>query len=71
MFDPPILPGDEITLNFSGNSQRKGFTNGGVDMTVIDNGTMIFSSQLFPTFGYSSDRELSQKRTRKIWIKRR
>ena len=34
-------------------------------MTVLDNGTMIFSSQLFPTFGYSSDRELSQKRTRK------
>ena len=34
-------------------------------MTVIDNGTMIFSSQLLPTFGYNSDRELSQKRTRK------
>ena len=40
---------------------RRGFTNSGVDMTVLDNGTMIFSSQLFPTFGYSSDRELSQK----------
>jgi ABC-2 type transport system permease protein len=65
VFDPPILPGDEITLNFSGNRGRKGFTNSGVDMTVLDNGTMIFSSQLFPTFGYSSDRELSQKRTRK------
>ncbi|MDG2265677.1 MAG: hypothetical protein P8L91_01715, partial [Candidatus Marinimicrobia bacterium] len=64
-FDPPIAPGDEISLTFSGNQKRLGFNNSGVDMTVIENGTMIFSSQLLPTFGYNSDRELSQKRTRK------
>ena len=65
VFDPPISPGEEISLTFSGSRKRKGFSNSGVDMTVIDNGTMIFSSQLLPTFGYNSDRELSQKRTRK------
>ena len=65
VFDPPISPGEKISLTFSGSRERKGFSNSGVDMTVIDNGTMIFSSQLLPTFGYNSDRELSQKRTRK------
>ena len=65
VFDPPIAPGDEISLTFSGNQKRKGFNNSGVNMTVIENGTMIFSSQLLPTFGYSPARELSQKRTRK------
>ena len=34
-------------------------------MTVVENGTLIFSSQILPTFGYDSDRELRQKRTRK------
>jgi len=64
-FDPPIAPGEEISLKFSGHQKRLGFNNSGVDMTVIENGTMIFSSQLLPTFGYNSGRELSQKRTRK------
>ena len=65
MFDPPIMPGDEFFLEFEGERKRKGFSNGGVDMTVVENGTLIFSSQILPTFGYDSDRELRQKRTRK------
>ena len=65
VFDPPIMPGDEFFLEFEGERKRKGFSNGGVDMTVVENGTLIFSSQILPTFGYDSDRELRQKRTRK------
>ena len=65
VFDPPILPGDEFFLEFEGERKRKGFNNGGVDMTVVENGTLIFSSQILPTFGYDTDRELRQKRTRK------
>ena len=65
VFNPPIMPGEEFLLEFKGDRKRKGFNNGGVDMTVIENGTLIFSSQILPTFGYNPDRELSQKRTRK------
>ena len=65
VFDPPIKPGDEFSLEFAGERKRTGFSNGGVSRTVVENGTMIWSGDLFPTFGYSSGRELSDKRTRK------
>ena len=64
-FDPPIQPGDEFTLEFSGERKRKGFNNGGVDLLVLQNGTMIQSSSLFPSFGYNGGRELTQKLVRK------
>ena len=64
-FNPPIQPGDEFTLEFSGERKRKGFNNGGVDKLVIENGTMIQSSSLFPSFGYNSMRELRPKMVRK------
>ena len=64
-FDPPIQPGDEFTLEFSGERKRKGFRNSGVDLLVVENGTMIQSSSLFPSFGYNGGRELSQKLVRK------
>ena len=65
VFDPPILPGEEFSIEFSGTRNRKGFSNNGVDRTVIENGTMIWSNELFPSFGYNPGRELSNKRTRK------
>ena len=65
VFDPPILPGDEFSLDFSGERKRTGFSNGGVNRTVVENGTMIWSGELFPTFGYNPDRELRDKRARK------
>ena len=65
VFDPSIKPGEEFSLEFSGEKMRTGFSNGGVDRTVVENGTMIWSGDLFPTFGYNLGRELSDKRTRK------
>ena len=65
VFDPPIQPGDEFTLEFSGKRERKGFKNNSVDKLVVDNGTMIQSSLLFPSFGYNSGREVRQKMIRK------
>ncbi len=65
VFDPPIQPGDEFSLEFNGERERTGFSNGGVNRTVVENGTMIWSGDLFPSFGYSPNRELSDKRTRK------
>ena len=44
VFNPPIMPGEEFLLEFKGDRKRKGFNNGGVDMTVIENGTLIFLS---------------------------
>ena len=65
VFDTPIEPGDNLTLEFSGERKRKGFNNSGVDKLVIENGTMIQSSRLFPSFGYSGMGELSSKYKRK------
>lgn len=65
VFDPPIQKGDEFTLTFAGSRNRSGFTNSGVNRTVVANGSMIWSGDLFPTFGYASGRELSDKRRRK------
>ena len=36
---------------------RTGVSNGGVDRTVVEDGTMIWSGDLFPTFGYNPGRE--------------
>ena len=65
VFDPPIHPGDEFSLEFAGGRNRTGFSNVGVNMTVVENGTMIWSGELFPSFGYNPDRELRDKRARK------
>ena len=65
VFDPPIHPGDEFSLEFAGERKRTGFSNGGVNRTVVENGTMIWSGSIFPTFGYDPGRELRDKRTRK------
>lgn len=65
VFDPPIQKGDEFTLTFAGGRKRNGFTNSGVNRTVVENGTMIWSGDLFPSFGYSPGKELSDKRRRK------
>ncbi len=65
VFDPPIEPGEEFSLEFAGQRQRNGFSNNGVNRTVVENGTMIWSVDLFPTFGYNPGLELSGKRLRK------
>ena len=65
LFDPPIKPGENFSLEFSGERSRTGFSNDGVSRTVVENGTMIWSGDLFPTFGYNPEKELSSKRTRK------
>ena len=71
VFDPPIMPGDEFLLQFAGSQERQGFSNSGVNMTVVENGTLIFSSQIMPTFGYDPSRELSQKGQEKNMVLRR
>ena len=65
VFDKPLEPGEKLALKFSGERKRKGFNNSGVDKLVIENGTMIQSSRLFPSFGYSSNGELRSKYRRK------
>jgi ABC-2 type transport system permease protein len=65
VFNPSIQPGEKFSLEFSGEKMRTGFSNSGVDRTVVENGTMIWSGDMFPTFGYNPGRELSSKRTRK------
>ena len=65
VFNDPVNPGEEIKLNFSGEWYGEGFMNAGVHKKVIKNGTMIWSGELFPSFGYSSSGELSTSRKRK------
>ena len=36
VFDPPILPGEEFSIDFTGSRSRNGFSNNGVDRTIIE-----------------------------------
>jgi hypothetical protein len=60
----PLAPGAAMECRFDVAYGRKGFTNGGIDGTVIENGTFV-NSGLLPSFGYEPNAELSDDDVRK------
>ena len=64
-FSEPIKSGERMSLNFAGEVTRNGFSINGVNRTVVENGTMIWSSTLFPSFGYDPSGELYSSTTRR------
>lgn len=58
----PLLPGD--TLNFHFTLKNKPNTVLTTNSPITGNGTFITNMGLFPSFGYSSSQELSDKKTR-------
>jgi ABC-type transport system involved in multi-copper enzyme maturation permease subunit len=53
----PLQPGDTLRLEFTVLSAPRGFSENGVDPSVVKNGT-FFTNALLPAIGYQRDREL-------------
>ncbi|RYU77864.1 ABC transporter permease/M1 family aminopeptidase [Hymenobacter persicinus] len=61
----PLQPGDSLRLRFAVTYHARGFTNGGADALVLDNGTSFRNMEWLPAIGYQPYRELDEAGARK------
>ncbi len=54
----PLQPGDSLRMSFRVRIEPRGFTEGGIDPSVVANGTFFSAGALLPAIGYQRDREL-------------
>ena len=54
----PLQPGDSMQLNFEVHAVRRGFSNRGVDPSLVENGSYFTNDNWFPFVGYQRRREL-------------
>jgi ABC-type transport system involved in multi-copper enzyme maturation permease subunit len=57
----PLLPGDSVRVSFDVRFKPKGFTNDGVDASVVANGTYFEGLDWLPDIGYQREKELGTK----------
>ncbi len=62
-----MQPGDTALLNIQVDMRYKGFTNDGLGRLIVYNGT-FFDLGIFPSFGYSGDRIVSDKERKKYGL---
>jgi hypothetical protein len=62
--DPPLQPGEVLTMTFSVGHETKGFRDGNEPAEFAYNGT-FFDASYFPTIGYESMAEISDPRRRR------
>jgi ABC-type transport system involved in multi-copper enzyme maturation permease subunit len=63
-FVAPLAPGDSVTVQFGAHWTPRGFPDNAFDNTIAGNGT-FFSADLFPSFGYDANGELSDDAIRR------
>ena len=63
-FDTPMTPGDTLTMKLKVSAAYKGFPNEGSGSSIVYNGTFL-NDGFFPSFGYSSQAEISSDQDRK------
>lgn len=54
----PLKPGDSLQMNFEVHIKPHGFSNDGVDASVVANGSHISSDAWMPVIGYNENRRL-------------
>ncbi|HRP89253.1 MAG TPA: M1 family aminopeptidase [Edaphocola sp.] len=59
-----LQPGDSIKFNFEFDYTPKGFSDGGLSMMVVKNGT-FFNNSIMPAIGYNTNAELGSNAERK------
>ncbi|WP_224996325.1 hypothetical protein [Cesiribacter sp. SM1] len=59
-----LKPGDSLQMNFEVHIKHHGFSNSGIDASVVANGTHITSDAWMPVIGYHKDRRLRNARER-------
>ncbi len=57
----PLAPGDSVKMDFKVNFTTQGFTSGGGNTNVVNNGT-FFNNTYFPSLGYAEEAELGERR---------
>jgi hypothetical protein len=63
----PLKPGDSLQMSFDVHIKPNGFSNSGVDATVVANGSHISSNDWMPVIGYHKDRRLRNARDRSAY----
>ncbi|QCX00788.1 peptidase M1 [Aggregatimonas sangjinii] len=63
-FNPPLVPGDTVTMKLGVAASYKGFPNEGSGSGIVYNGTFL-NDGFFPSFGYSPNVELTSDQDRK------
>jgi len=53
----PLAPGDTVQMRFEVHIKSTGFSNGGVDASIVANGSHI-TSDWMPVIGYQADRQI-------------
>ncbi|HEX8672691.1 MAG TPA: M1 family aminopeptidase, partial [Longimicrobium sp.] len=61
----PLQPGDSLRVTFKVHIRPRGFRNGGMDPSVVANGTFVTSERWLPGIGYQADRELDAATVRR------
>jgi ABC-type transport system involved in multi-copper enzyme maturation permease subunit len=54
----PLAPGDTLRLDFEVHAARRGFTNYGVDPSIVAGGSAFTNASWFPMVGYQRQREI-------------
>jgi hypothetical protein len=65
LLENSLLPGDSLKLSFEVQFHSQGFSNSGVDASVIANGTYFINYDWLPVIGYQPFRELRDNGDRK------
>jgi ABC-2 type transport system permease protein len=56
--ETPLRPGESLQLELEVHFKPRGFTNRGMDASVVANGTYFTNAAWLPAIGYQADREL-------------
>lgn len=59
-----LLPGETMHMHFTVNICPRGFSNDGVDLSVVPNGSYIRARHWMPVIGYDADRQIRNRRDR-------
>ncbi|QOL26439.1 ABC transporter permease [Thalassotalea sp. LPB0316] len=64
-FEQALQPGEVRKGKLTVTRAHEGFTDGGEDFSLVENGTFINNFSLFPSFGYRNDWQIRDKHERK------
>ncbi len=59
-----LKPGDSVQMNFVVEVKQEGFSNEGVDLSVIENGSHIKDENWMPVVGFDDDRRIYREKER-------
>jgi len=60
----PLAPGDSLRLEFELRFEQRGFSNAGLDASVVSNGTYFTNGAWLPAVGYRPEREVANAAAR-------